>query len=318
MFTVAILAAQTASAVYNGTADQGWMKSFVKGALEKPWVQKVIMSAQQAISAITDAATRAWNFLTQWFRDDPVGATAGVVAGVLTLGVLIVVGGQIAAFVGGLGLIGKIKLLIGAGLALVSLGGVLRHIVRGVSYIWNFNFNITDAEIARQQAAALDGVYALAGDALGTLLGSVVCGTSVAAGVGLVRLDIAAAAKVIKVLATDEDIREEITSRFHVLISGAGRAVANIAFLEIYKNARKWIKSSARDGLLKAILPGSWQKVIQAWGEEGSQAWSINGAIEDAIESISDSKIRNFLEAGYEAFTDACTETTITLSNYRL
>lgn len=305
---------EIASAVYDGIANNAWLKTFVSGILANPWVQKIRKGIRDIVEGVQILLKDPIGFFKQWFEDDPGAATAAAGAVGLSFGVLIILGGTAAGFLGGLAGLKVVKLAIVGGLGLISLGGVLRHIVRGVQFIWNFDFNITDEKIAKQQEAALNGLYTLAGDALGNLLGTVVCGSSVAAGVGIVRFDIKAAVNVIRVMAADEDIRDEITSRFDTLISGSLRVASKIAFLEIYKNVRKWIKASAKNPLIKSVLPGSWEKVIAAWGAPGSEPFIISEKIEEAIENIKDEKIRNFTEAFYEAFTDACTETTLTLS----
>lgn len=313
-FSIIISGTQIASAIYRGVADQEWMKSFVSGALANPWINKVVQGTKQILSAVINVIKQAWDFFKKWFKDDPIGASAGLALGIISLGVIVYIAGAAAAFVGGLSFFSLIKAAVVGALALVSVGAILRHIVRSVQFIWNFDFNITDEKIAKQQEAALNGLYTLAGDALGNLLGSVVCGSSVAAGVGIVRFDVKAAVNVIRVMAADEDIRDEITSRFDTLISGSLRVASKIAFLEIYKNTRKWIKAAAKNPLVKSVLPGSWSKIIAAWGEPGSEPFIISEKIEEAIENIKDEKVRNFTEAFYEAFTDACTETTLTLS----
>ncbi len=318
IFTVVIAANQLSSAIFGGTAESSWASRFVSSALTQPWIQKAVSAGRDIVASFRRFAERAWNFFASWFRDDPVGATAGAIAGVLTLGVVIVVGAKVAAFVGGLSLLAKIKLALTAAVGLLSIGSAIRHIVRGVQTLWNFNLQITDAEIRNQQEAALRSLYSLAGEVVGYAVGALVCGGTVAGGVGLVRFNPRAAANVVRVLAQEEDIREELISRMDALISGTVRAVSTMAFLEIFKNARKWIKAAAQRPEVRAILPDGWEKVIQAWGNPGNEAWTIATAIEEAIEGISDAKIRAFTEAAYEAATDACTETTLTLSNYQL
>lgn len=318
LYTVFIASNKTSSAIFGGFSDSSWVGSFVDSALAQSWVQRAISAGRDVINSFRRFAQNAWNFFQNWFREDPVGATAGAVAGVLTLGVLIIVAGKVAAFIGGLSLLAKIKLALTAVVGLLSVGAVIRHIVRGTQFLWNFNFNITDSEIRQQQEAALRSMYTLAGDTVGYLLGALVCGGATAAGVGLVRFNLKAAANLIKVLAAERDVREELITRMDALIGGSLRATSTIAFLELYKNARKMIKSVARVPAVAASLPDGWGKIIEAWGKEGSEAWTIAGAIENAIENISDGRIRAFAEAAYESFTDACTETTITLSTYQL
>lgn len=317
-FTVIIASSKTSSAIFGGYADSSWVSTFVDSALSQPWVQKVLSAGREIVGSFRRFAERAWNFFQNWFRDDPVGATAGAVAGVLTLGVVIVVGAKVAAFIGGLSLLSKIKLALTAAISLLSVGAVIRHVVRGTQFLWNFNFNITDSQIRQQQEAALTSLYTLAGEVVGYGIGALVCGGATAGGVGLARFNLRAAANVIRVLSTEEDIKDELISRMNALINGTMRAVSTIAFLEIYKNARKWIKAAAQRPEIRGVLPDSWEKVIEAWGKEGSEAWTIAEAIESAIENISDAKIRAFTEAAYESFTDACTETTLTLSTYQL
>ena len=316
--SITIYSKQLSSAIFGGFADTGWVSSFVDTALQQPWVKKVLAKARDVLLGFERWAQNAWNFFSQWFRDDPVAATVGTTAGVLTLGVIIVIGAKIAVLVGGLSLLAKIKLAITAVAGLISVGAVLRHIVRGSQFIWNFNFNMSDTQIRHQQESALQALYSQAGDVIGYAIGVLVCGGASSAIAGLVRFNPRAAATLIRVVAINEDIKDELITRMSALINGTVRATSQIAFLEIFKNARKWIKAFAQRPAVAALLPDSWEKIIKAWGAEGGEAWTIAEAIESAIENISDARIRAFIEAAYESFTDACTETTLTLSTYQV
>ena len=318
LYTVFIESSKISSAIFGGFSDPGWVQSFLNSSLVQAWVSKAVSTGREVVNAFTRIARNVRNFFTQWFQDDPVAATAGVAAGILTFGVVVVIGAKVAAFVGGLSLLAKIKLAIISVAGLFSVGAVIRHIVRGVQYVWNFNFNITDSQIQQQQESALRSLYTLAGDVVGYAIGSLACGGLTAGGVGLVRFNLRAAANVIRVLATEQDVKDELITRMDALINGTMRAVGQMAFLELYKNARKLIKSAARRPQAAAALPDNWEKIIKAWGEEGSEAWTIASAIENAVEGISDARIRAFAESAYQSFTDACTETTLTLSTHQL
>ena len=257
--------------------------------------------------------------LGQWFEEDPVSATAGTAAALLTAGVLLVTGGKIVGMVRGgvssLWRLGKMALQA------IGLGGLIRAAVGGVQQIWNFNWQITDKEIRTQQKSLIDAQAGIWGEALGSLVGTL-CGFSLgrvayANQTNLVRFnpDLIAKLDELRINNFDEDseLWEEAVENLKSAISSTTRAALNIAGLEAYSNARKIIKAMARGVNLKSIWPSA-DKMISDWGNEGQKPWSFASAQEEWIESLPEGAIKNFTEEFIESMQDMCSESTIQVS----
>lgn len=257
--------------------------------------------------------------LGEWFEEDPIGATAGTAAGLLTAGVLLITGGKVVGMVrGGVSALWRIgKTALGA----IGLGGLIRAAVGGIQRIWNFNWQVTDKAIQQQQKSLIDGQGGIWGEALGSMLGNV-CGFSLgriayANQAKLVRFnpDMIAKLDELRINNFDEDseLWEEAVGNLKAAISSATRTAINIAGLEAYSNIRKLIKAGARGINLVSIFPGIG-KMVETWGEEGQKPWSFASAQEELIETLPEGFIKNFGEEFIEAFQDMCAESTIQVS----
>ena len=197
-----------------------------------------------------------------------------------------------------------------AGLATTALIGVLlRAFVRSVTYFWNFNWNITDKEIRAQQKSSLEQLAGTAGGALGTMLGNLLCGS--VPGAAILRFNPAAIAAITEI---NEDVKDEIMSSFKNLLNQTVRTAQSLAFFEIYKNARAFIKKFARNPKIQSLLPAKIDNAIKAWGEEGSKPFTFAGKVQDFIEKIDNKALQNFTEELWEELADSCQEKLIAVS----
>ncbi|HEY9599017.1 MAG TPA: hypothetical protein V6D33_15235, partial [Cyanophyceae cyanobacterium] len=274
-------------------------------------------------------AAKGWDFFRQWFKDDPVNATVGAAAAVLTLGVLVVVGGEVIGAIGGgisilssMSFLSAVKTAVGVGAAAGILGGLIRWAVRGVQYTWNFNWNITDKQIRQQQEGLISSLYGQAGATIGTALGTLLCGSApveIVKRTNLVKVNPMILAQIKEVSEfnpeSDEygELYEELMENVKALVSAGTRVAGQVAFIESYKNLRKWIKNGAKFVGLKKIFP-KLDSVIQKWGEEGSQSWSFASAVENFVESIDDQNLQTLTEETIESFMDSCTESVMIIS----
>lgn len=322
---------QLASALFGGFATPDFVSDFTSSFTAK--VGDMLAAAGQIISKgasnLIAKAKQGIDFFAQWWKDDPVGATAGAAAAVLTLGVVVVVGGAaVTAIPGGIAALRAMPIisvlrnaLVAGGLA-VGLGGLVRFAVRGVQFAWNFNWNITDKQIREQQKSLIDGLYGQFGEAMGTAAASLLCGFAPVELIkrsNLVKVNPRSLAYIKEITEFDPqsdnygELYEEMMENLRALVSSGTRAAAQMMFLESYKNVRKFLKDAFfRVGLEKAFP--SLGKMIKNWGAEGSQAWSFASAVEDWVESIDDTRIQNFTEEFIESFMDTCTENVMVLS----
>lgn len=318
---------ELASALFGGFASDDFKEAFVAPfRLGFVFAENLSKAIVNQLSRVTNFFQDGLSFFMNWMQDDPLAATAGAGAVLLTGGVLLLGGGTILGAVGGG--IGTIKAAIGLAISGITvlgvtgmLGPLIRWAIRGVQFIWNFNFNVTDKEIRAQQEGLVKSLYGQAGEALGSTLGTLLCGSAPVELVkksNLVRVNPMILARIREITqfdpASDEygELYDEMMDNLKALVNAGTRVGSQIAFIESYKNIRKWIKNSNAFGLGK-IFPGLG-RLLQTWGEEGSQPWSFALKQEEFIESIEDSSLQEFTEEFLESFMESCTESTMIVS----
>jgi hypothetical protein len=321
---------KTPSAIFAKFAERAYAMDFI-GAINELdiAIPRLADRIVADLKPLVNKINQGWQFFKRWWQDDPVGATAGAIAGVLTVGVVVVVGGKVVGTVaGGVAALRTIKLLTLAKKALYVatatgiIGSLIRFGVRGVQRLWTFNWNISDKQIREQQNSLMLSLIGQSGEALGTGLGALLCGSApieIAKRSNLVRVNPMMLARIKEITEFDPqsdnygELYEETMESVRALVSVGNRVFAQIMFMESYKNIRKWIKNYSKNAKLGLLFPGLAQ-IIEQWGEEGSQAWSFASAIEESIESIPDDRLRIFTEELYEGFTDSCTESAMVIS----
>lgn len=281
--------------------------------------------AASATKRLLQGLEAGWNFLRQWMDDDPVGASAGILAG----GLILLVGGVlIASFIGGIkafmaaGFVGKVwTLLKGLTLGMV-LSKAIQWGVRGAAYIWNFNWQITDAAMRDIQDSLVTGLFGQLGATAGSAVGTV-------CGVGAV--EITKRLKSIKInpeimARLDEiskgpywgddppELADELIENVKALLVLVRNTVVQYAFIESYKNVRKWIKGGSDAVKLAEIWP-SVGEAIAAWGNEENEAWSFAFALESWIETLPSIRLRLFAEEFFDSLMDTCSETLMIVSH---
>ena len=313
---------QIASAIFGGFA----LEEFAQGFLDV--CKGLLLKTADFVSGIGKWLSNnlpGFDFFKKWFQDDPVGATAGALLGVV---VLVVAGAAVGGAVGGIaalvkGALGsKIAQLFGMVTLGFLVGNTIRFALRGVQFLWTFNWNVTDAQLKAQQQAVFDGMAGQLGGTLGTWLASFVCG---AAPIELakrtkqvrVRPDILARLKEVSDgdLWGDDppEIFEEAVEQLKGLLLVSGLQLTRVAFMESYKNVRKWIRNASSAAGLKEIWPGLGT-AIERWGQEGSNSWSFAEKFEEAVESIDNNALRNFTEEFFDELMDVCTENLMIVS----
>lgn len=321
---------KTSSAIFAKFADRVYAQDYI-GAINELDIalprlaDRIVADLKPLVNKIN----QGWQFFKRWWQDDPVGATAGAIAGVLTVGVVVVVGGKVLGTVaGGVAALRTIKLLALAKKALYVataagiIGPLIRFTVRGVQRLWTFNWNITDKQIREQQNSLMLTLFGQVGQAAGTGVGALLCGAlpiEIAKRSNLVRVNPMMLARIKELTEFDPqsdnygELYEETMTNVKALVSVGNRVFAQIMFMEAYKNIRKWIKNYSKNAKLGLLFPGLAQ-LIEKWGEEGSQAWSFASAFEDWVENIPDERLRIFTEEFFEGFMDSCTESAMVVS----
>lgn len=204
-----------------------------------------------------------------------------------------------------LGLIGdQVFKLIG-----FTLTGLWGLFVSTAQFIYNFNWNITDKEIDNQIAAKWAALSGMFGGALGNLVGYLGCGVLPGAVIFTFNEPLG-----VHVLANvTEELGEEFLANVANITRYAFQSGVQSLLLWRFKNTRNFIKSNA--AFLQKIFGGNTEKLIKAWGAEGSKPWSFAKTVDDAVESIPNTAVRNFVEEFLEEAWEGCVEAGYVVAN---
>ncbi len=185
------------------------------------------------------------------------------------------------------------------GLTFTALWGLF---VATTQYIWNFNWNITDKEIDNQIQSAWNAIGGILGGTVGNALGYFACGILPSA--YIFTLNEALAIYVLENVA--EEMAEEIIGNLNILIRYTFMSSVQSLLLWSFKSIRALIKSNT--GAVQAIFGSQAAALVKAWGEPNSKPWSFAKAVDDKVESISNTFVRNFVEEFLEEAWEGCVE----------
>ncbi|MBE9208838.1 hypothetical protein IQ244_20285 [Nostoc sp. LEGE 06077] len=190
-----------------------------------------------------------------------------------------------------------------------TITGIWSLFVSTVQFIWNFDWNMSDKSIDQQIQQYWNGILGMLGGTLGNLFGYLACGVVPAATIAVFNEPLGA--YVMKNVA--EEMAEEFLGNVAGLVKYTFMSGVQSLLLIGFKNLRKWIKGNA--DFFGRIFGDKTQKAIQAWGAEGSKPWSFAIAVNNAVESISNEGIKNFVEEFLEEAWDGCVEAGYVVAN---
>lgn len=314
---------EMASAIFGGFAKEDFLGNFL--SMIKGKILDLERFHKETGRRILKGLESGWNFLKQWMKDDPIGASAGILA----VGLLLLVGGVlIAAAIGGIkafmaaGIVGKLWMIF-KGLTLgIILSKSLQWGVRGAAFVWNFNWQITDDNLKDIQEGLITSLFGQLGATAGSAVG-MVCG------VGAVEISkrlksikvnpeiMARLDEISKGLYWGEDppeLADELIENVKALLVLVRNSAVQFAFIESYKNARKWVKNTAEFAKLEQIFPRLGD-LIANWGNEDNEAWSFAFALETWIETLPSQRLRLFTEEFFDSLMDSCSETLMIVSH---
>lgn len=199
------------------------------------------------------------------------------------------------------------------------IGGLLKTITFSATQIWgwvigrveqlkSFNWNASDAELAtmvENQNLALAGVWGgVVGQGFGWL-----AGIGIGYGVAFLCPVIggAALARTIAGKVGREAIEEILPALRNALLQTAG-TLANAGLINVYVNYRRFLKNAP-----SAFLEGLYGKdtadfIKNIWGGKNAPDMSFNTQMDEAIESIPNKFLQNFLEEFFDEAWDSFTE----------
>lgn len=314
-----------ASDIFAGCAPVEWVKQVASDFHSFVW-GKILDVAKAVKNAIGSLINNVGNWLQGFFKGTiaAVEATGRFVA---SYGLVAIVGRKLAetpcgrialaagaVVVGGVATFAGLKALAATASIMAFgvplLARVIRGMVRGVSFAYNFNWNITNSEIQSQIKSLQTRLASSFGGALGQGIGQLACGGL--AGVTIMTLNPRVAVKMSEALG--DDVLDEVKDAMRQLLQQTGAIARQYAFLESFKSARSYVKRLAKYPYISRILPDKWENIIKAWGNEGSKSWSFASAVEEKIESISDERLKAFVEELADEFMDACSDSMLAIS----
>jgi hypothetical protein len=206
---------------------------------------------------------------------------------------------------GGIVNIGKILF---AGLSF-SFTAIWSWVVAATQYVWNFNWNITDTQLAQQYQAFAVQLSGQLGSTLGNAMGFLACGYLPTAGIMV--FNEALAVHVLEKVT--EEFIDELSGNLVALTNTLFRIAVSSLFVETFKASRKMVKEWFRDPtsttskVANALIPNFTERV-KTWGEPGSKPWSFASATDAYINSLSDPIAEEFLQEFLDEFGDGCVE----------
>ncbi|MCV3216030.1 hypothetical protein OGM63_21380 [Plectonema radiosum NIES-515] len=190
--------------------------------------------------------------------------------------------------------------------SLTSLWGFFTSTLQ---YLWNFNWNITDKEIDTQIQAKWDALGSMLGGTLGSFVGYLGCGVLPAATIFAFNEPLGA-----HIMANvSEELVDEFSENLGSLIRYTFVSGTQALILSSFKNARKFIKSN--QALAQSLFGGDTSKIIKAWGAEDSKPWSFALKLEETVEAIPNTFVRNFVEEFLEESWEGCVEAGYVVAN---
>jgi hypothetical protein len=199
------------------------------------------------------------------------------------------------------------------------IGGLLKTISFSATKIWgwvigrveqlkSFNWNASDAELAtmiENQNIALAGVWGgVVGQGFGWLAG-------IGIGYGIAFLcPVIGGAALARTIAskTGKEAVEEILPAIRNALTQTAGALANAGLVSVYTNYRRFLKNAPIAFLTQLYGKDTADFIKNIWGSKGAPDMSFNVQMDEAVESISNKYLQNFLEEFFDESWDSFAE----------
>lgn len=177
--------------------------------------------------------------------------------------------------------------------------------VQAYHYIWNFNWNATDAELDQQIKAAEVALRGAQGSLAGTSLGFAICGLIPTATIAVFNEPLA-----LHMMAElGEEAAEEISQSLANLVRLQISATARRGFVAVFKNYRSLFRSGARGFAQILVYRGIFtQEAVDKMDKKRNEPWTLSEAMDDSIDSIKDPGDKAYAENFWDEFEDSCIE----------
>ncbi|NEQ39147.1 MAG: hypothetical protein F6K40_23990 [Okeania sp. SIO3I5] len=190
---------------------------------------------------------------------------------------------------------------------------IVEWFLEGSSFIWNFNWDISDEQIDQQIQSMWNAfetrVFGILGKNIGSLA-AVGLGSAVAFYINpyLAKLLVAQIA---------DDLFLELLTDMRGLLIQAGRSLLTAAFLSTYKGVRNLIKEAYKNPKIKALVTkmGISEKAVNSWGDKNVEDWSFAEKEQQFYESINNEQLRNNIEEFVEEARDGFSDTALNMAS---
>ncbi len=228
-------------------------------------------------------------------EDDGEGGFFDIASGALKFGASL-----LSAVWKGLGFIG------------FSFSALYSQLQRGVLFIWNFNWNTSDAALNEQIKQAEIALAASKGSLVGTSLGFTVCGLIPAATIAV--FNEALALYIIKEVG--EEAVDEIAGALTGLIRLQFQQVVRQSFFALFKNFRTLFRGAASIFANGMVALGQFNRAdVDKAIKNRNEPFSFSKLKNDQIEAISDPISEAYWEGVWDEFQDACIEAGFIVAN---
>jgi hypothetical protein len=187
-----------------------------------------------------------------------------------------------------------------------TLSTMISWIQSGFNYVWNFNWNATDAQLNQQIQAAQTGLYGLLGAGLGNQLGYTTCGIVPGAAVTVFAPEVG----VYILKEVGEEQLQEAVGYVATIIQSSFYLGAQVLFSKSFQSNRQLYNGivNSLGNTLDSIIPGnlSWQRYRDQRNRQGGLV-SFADFVEESIETLPLPQ-QAFWENFFEEFGDACWE----------
>lgn len=197
-----------------------------------------------------------------------------------------------------------------------SFSGLWGLFVQAVSFIWHFNWNVTDEQLDQSLQSAFDAFGGVLGGAVGKAAASLVV---LGGGAVLFCFNEALAMHVLKEVG--EEALEEMAESVTPVVRGAAGLLGRWAFNNSYKAIRNALGLNPDAAYLtdaqlaEKVQRGEITQEEADKNKKGRDAlkaqrkpWSFANQVEEWVESLPDGFVENFVEEALEEFFEGITE----------
>ncbi|BAI90606.1 hypothetical protein L1F28_17925 [Arthrospira platensis NCB002] len=263
----------TSTAIAGGAMSAQWFNSFsstfyqqvqnLKAFDFKKWAGSV---KGGALAIAENIKKGNWGFFKDWLLEAPmVPKVAGLLAGGLIAGTVLVIGGKAVGLVaaGAGGVISAHPAFVGGFLG-VTVPTLMSKLTQGVSQAYNFDWAASDKKMMDELKQAANALYVPLGETVGKSLAALVAGKVGSAAATSLRIREGAIAAICMINPT---IKETLVDALSSLRYAVQAVVNKALFVMAYINARK---------VAARVLDKE-----DTWGKEGQSPFVVSEKVEE-------------------------------------